>query len=138
MLLPRHTWSTMMERNYKNFIAKAVSVALTILVGFVQTRIVVDCIGSESYGFYSLSTDFVNYAMIISIALNPSFFILSSSFFAASNVPSFVNVAVLNSYILASFKRVKQCYSFVIGINSFNGRSIQHKQSNKCSGFIGE
>lgn len=43
---------------------------VTFLATFFITKIVVMNSGNELYGFYSMSNDFVNYALIVSIALN--------------------------------------------------------------------
>lgn len=54
----------------KNLVFKIISLGVTFIVTFFITRLIVNTIGSEVYGYYSLSNDFVNYAMIVSIALN--------------------------------------------------------------------
>lgn len=54
----------------RNMLLKIISLAISFIATMLLTRIVVSKDGSEAYGFYSLSNDFVNYAMIISVALN--------------------------------------------------------------------
>lgn len=54
----------------KNMISRVASLSVIFLVTMVITKITVQKSGDELYGFYSLANDFVNYAMILSIALN--------------------------------------------------------------------
>lgn len=54
----------------KNLVFKIISLGVTFIVTILITRIIVNTIGSEVNGYYSLANDFVNYAMILSIALN--------------------------------------------------------------------
>lgn len=56
--------------NSKNFLWKIVSVGIQFIVTLIITRIIVLEIGNDGNGFYQLSNDFVNYAMVASIALN--------------------------------------------------------------------
>lgn len=60
----------MNNRNVKNLIARIVSMALQLVVTWVITKILVEAIGSEANGYFQMSNDFVNYATILSIALN--------------------------------------------------------------------
>lgn len=53
-----------------NMIARMLYVLVAFIATFLISRIVIDKSGSELYGFFSLSNDFVNYALIISVALN--------------------------------------------------------------------
>lgn len=56
--------------NSKNLFWKVISIGIQFIVTLLITRIIVLEIGNEGNGFYHLSNDFVNYAMIASIALN--------------------------------------------------------------------
>lgn len=58
------------KRNILNIAAKILAMAVSFIVMTAITRIVVGHVGNEQYGFYSLSNDFVNYALIASMALN--------------------------------------------------------------------
>lgn len=58
------------QRDLRNLIFKLLSLCVSFLSTMLITRLVVMNIGSETYGFFSMSNDFVNYALIISIALN--------------------------------------------------------------------
>ena len=58
------------SRTLVNMVARMLYVFVAFIATFVITRIVVGASGSELYGFFSLSNDFVNYALIISVALN--------------------------------------------------------------------
>lgn len=60
----------MNNRNVKNLMARIVSMALQLVVTWVVTRILVEAIGSDANGYFQMSNDFVNYATILSIALN--------------------------------------------------------------------
>lgn len=60
----------MFERNIKNIIAKLFSMGVAFGATLVITRVVVQSSGNELYGFYAMSADFVNYAAILSVALN--------------------------------------------------------------------
>lgn len=68
------------KRTTKNLIAKCASLGVSFAATMLITRLVVSHSGNEAYGFYSLSNDFVNVAMIVSIALNS----MSSRFITVS------------------------------------------------------
>ena len=53
-----------------NLIIKILSMGISFLVTMVITNLIVMKIGNEIYGYSQMSNDFVNYATIISIALN--------------------------------------------------------------------
>lgn len=57
-------------RNAKNISAKIFSMVVAFLATLMITRVVVGKSGDELYGFYSMSADFVNYAAVLSLALN--------------------------------------------------------------------
>lgn len=56
--------------NSKNLFWKIFSIGIQFIVTLLITRIIVSKIGNDGNGFYQLSNDFVNYAMVASIALN--------------------------------------------------------------------
>lgn len=60
----------MEKKNYKNLIVKIVSMIVQFIVTLILTNIIVGKMGEVANGFYQLSNDFVNYGMIVSIALN--------------------------------------------------------------------
>lgn len=68
------------KRTTRNLIAKCASLGVSFAATMLITRLVVSHSGNEAYGFYSLSNDFVNVAMIVSIALNS----MSSRFITVS------------------------------------------------------
>lgn len=53
-----------------NMIASIVSFVVTIGISLFITPIIVEKLGSEAYGFVTLSNNFVNYAALITVALN--------------------------------------------------------------------
>lgn len=53
-----------------NIIASFITFVINISIGFLFTPYVVGKVGSEAYGFVSLANSMVNYATIITIALN--------------------------------------------------------------------
>ena len=53
-----------------NLIAQITSFVLMVLVNFFLAPFIINNIGAEAYGFVGLANDFVNYAQIITIALN--------------------------------------------------------------------
>lgn len=55
---------------FNNIIFKTLSMIITFASTLLITKVVVLKSGSDMYGFYSLSNDFVNYAMVLSTALN--------------------------------------------------------------------
>lgn len=62
--------NTTTTTTFKNMVFKVVALFAAFVSTMLITRIVVAKCGSGLYGFYSLSIDFVNYAMLISVALN--------------------------------------------------------------------
>lgn len=54
----------------KNIICKILSVFISTITTLLITNLVVTKMNSEVYGFHQLSNDFINYAMVISVALN--------------------------------------------------------------------
>lgn len=54
----------------KNLISRCLSLVVSTIVVFLIGRIVVEEIGSDAYGFFLLSNDFVGYATIISLAIS--------------------------------------------------------------------
>ena len=53
-----------------NFIASMIVFAINLGISFFLTPFVTKRIGTEAYGFVSLANNFVNYATLITIALN--------------------------------------------------------------------
>jgi O-antigen/teichoic acid export membrane protein len=53
-----------------NMIAKVIAFVVNIGINFFLTPFLIKNIGKEAYGFVGLSNDFVNYAQIITVALN--------------------------------------------------------------------
>ena len=53
-----------------NMIASIVSFVVTIGISLFITPIIVEQLGSEAYGFVTLSNSFVSYAALITVALN--------------------------------------------------------------------
>lgn len=60
----------MTNRNAKNMIARAFSMAVAFAATFIITRVIVNKSGNELYGYYAMSADFVNYATVLALALN--------------------------------------------------------------------
>lgn len=60
----------MLNKSVKNIVARVFSMLIAFFSTFIITRIVVSKSGDELYGFYSMSVDFVNYATVLSLALN--------------------------------------------------------------------
>ena len=61
------------QRNNKlgiNFIATIIQMVLNYAISFMLTPFIVEFVGSEAYGFVSLGNNLVNYAAIITVALN--------------------------------------------------------------------
>lgn len=56
--------------NIKNLISKIIAMGVQFLSTMLLTRLIVGSFSGEGNGYYQLSNDFVNYAQIISIALN--------------------------------------------------------------------
>ena len=62
-----------MEGNKKfiiNLVSCIVSFIITIGINFLLTSYITEAVGVEAYGFVSLANNFVNYASIITLALN--------------------------------------------------------------------
>lgn len=53
-----------------NIVANLLSFAITIIISLFITPIIVNTLGSEAYGFVGLAQSFVNYAALITVALN--------------------------------------------------------------------
>lgn len=53
-----------------NIIANLISFAITIIISLFITPIIVNTLGSEAYGFVGLAQNFVNYAALVTVALN--------------------------------------------------------------------
>lgn len=53
-----------------NLIASLITLAVQMGLSFLLTPYIVQNLGSEAYGFISLANDFVNYASLITLALN--------------------------------------------------------------------
>ena len=53
-----------------NIVANLLSFAITIIISLFITPIIVDALGSEAYGYVGLAGNFVNYAALITVALN--------------------------------------------------------------------
>lgn len=71
-----------MNQNIKNLIARIFSMIASFLSTMIITHIVVQYIGKELYGFYQMSNDIINYATIITVALNS----MSSRFITISYI----------------------------------------------------
>ena len=63
-----------------NIFAQIIVLIVNFCISFFLTPIIVNKIGKEAYGYVGLSTDFINYAMIITAALNT----MASRFIAVS------------------------------------------------------
>lgn len=53
-----------------NIVANLLSFAITIIISLFITPIIVNTLGGEAYGFVGLAQNFVNYAALITVALN--------------------------------------------------------------------
>ena len=53
-----------------NVVANLFSFAITIIISLFITPIIVNALGSEAYGYVGLAGNFVNYAALITVALN--------------------------------------------------------------------
>lgn len=53
-----------------NIVANLLSFAITIIISLFITPVIVNTLGSEAYGFVGLAQNFVNYAALITVALN--------------------------------------------------------------------
>lgn len=53
-----------------NFIATVIQMVLNYAISFMLTPFIVESVGSEAYGFVSLGNNLVNYATIVTVALN--------------------------------------------------------------------
>lgn len=53
-----------------SIIANVVAFGINLIINFLLTPYIVNNVGSEAYGFVSLSNNFTNYALILTIALN--------------------------------------------------------------------
>lgn len=53
-----------------NIVMNLVTFAITIVIGLFITPVVVEALGGEAYGFVGLAQNFVNYAALITVALN--------------------------------------------------------------------
>lgn len=58
------------KKTLYNLFVKIISMGISFFVTMVTTNIIVLKIGNEIYGYSQMSNDFVNYATIISVALN--------------------------------------------------------------------
>lgn len=54
----------------KNLLTRIMSMGVSFIATLIITNVVIKYLSNEVYGMYQLSNDFVNYAMVISIALN--------------------------------------------------------------------
>lgn len=72
----------MIDQNVKNLVMRIVSMAVSFISTMIITYIVVDYIGNELYGFYQMSNDIINYATVITVALNS----MSSRFITISYI----------------------------------------------------
>lgn len=53
-----------------NIIANIIAFAVNFVISFFLTPYIVETVGKEAYGFVSLGNNFVNYASLITVALN--------------------------------------------------------------------
>ena len=53
-----------------NLISQIIAFAVNLSINFFVTPYIVEQLGSEAYGFIGLANNFVNYASIVTIALN--------------------------------------------------------------------
>lgn len=53
-----------------NIVANLICFAVTIIISLFITPVIVNTLGSEAYGFVGLAQNFVNYATLITVALN--------------------------------------------------------------------
>ncbi len=53
-----------------NIVANLISFAITIIISLFITPIIVNNLGGEAYGFVGLAGNFVNYAALVTVALN--------------------------------------------------------------------
>jgi O-antigen/teichoic acid export membrane protein len=53
-----------------NIVANLISFAITIIISLFITPVIVNALGGEAYGFVGLAQNFVNYAALVTVALN--------------------------------------------------------------------
>lgn len=58
------------KKTIYNLVTKIFSMGITFFITMITTNLIVMKIGNEMYGYSQMSNDFVNYATVISIALN--------------------------------------------------------------------
>ena len=68
------------KRLFINIFAQIIVLIVNFCISFFLTPIIVNKIGKEAYGYVGLSTDFINYATIVTAALNT----MASRFIAVS------------------------------------------------------
>ena len=95
---------------YINFLAQLLYTAVNLSVNFFLVPKIINNINATAYGFISLSTDFVNYIGLITVALNA----LSSRYIIINKViPIIIQKAVLlcdvvfDSFIFIFFVSIK-------------------------------
>lgn len=89
----------------KNMIANIVSFALNTAISFFLSSYIVESLGSEAYGFVKLSNDFVNYASLITLALNSmaARFIMISLNKDENEAIKYYNSVIISNIVLSCF-----------------------------------
>jgi len=89
----------------KNMIANIISFALNMVVSFFLSSYIVESVGNEAYGFVKLSNDFVNYATLITIALNSmaARFIMISLNKDEEEAKKYYNSVIIANIVLGCF-----------------------------------
>lgn len=107
------------NQNYINLIYKIASIGIMFVITMIITKIVVYYLGQEIYGYYDLSNDFVNYASIISVALNSmaSRYITISYYSNKDDLNCYFN-SVLFSNIILAISLIVPFFLLVLNLNN--------------------
>ena len=89
----------------KNMIANIISFMLNTAISFFLSSYIVESLGNEAYGFVKLSNDFVNYASLITLALNSmaARFIMISLNKDEKEAIKYYNSVIISNIILSAF-----------------------------------
>lgn len=94
------------KRISRNIVFSVIAFVLNMIISFFLTPHITSNLGSEAYGFVKLSTDFVSYASLVSIALNSMasrFIMLERERNNSDKASSYYSSILISNVILAMF-----------------------------------
>lgn len=109
-----------------NLIAQALAFIVNFAINFFLTPYIIERVGREAYGFVSLGNNFVNYGLLISLALNS----MASRFISISinkddfqSAKQYYTSVIVSNIILASFLSVPSVL-IVLNLNKLVSVSV--------------